>query len=566
MRCLENSLKFLGLLGIERNRYHFRYHSQYRYKPSYQYSNSYLQAKPYSQKSEKMALHEEAVKKAAATLGRDVLSLDSLRKNSFQCIREAIGNAQVVMLGESSHGTEEFYAFRRDLTVALVEQGGFNAVLCEGDFPPFFELNKYIGATKRKEEDSEEKSEKSLENKGKKNVETSEDLQAMKDLHARFPQWMWHNQPFRELIGMLKSHNAKASVTVPTCLLGLDIYSLFRSADEVVKYLKTADPDLAKVAIANYSTLNCFRDDPHEYTYCLHHGTVEPQAVQVAQVLQEILKKQLQLENQAYNGDAFFSGAENAHVVQAAEQYYRKSFMGGTVTWNLRDTAMADFVSHAIAYVERRNPGTRARIVIWAHNSHIGDSAATEHTLRREYNLGRLLRQRFSIENTFSLGFSTDTGTVRAATSWGAPDKVMDLIPSLSGSHGDLFHKVAECTGKKNFGFFMRGNGSFSGVVSAESNKILGVPRLQRFIGVQYVKHSERMSHYSECKINEQYDMLVHMDETSAVRRIQIDQAESAAEKNKNSLDSSYRKWDKFAEEMESDDDEYSPNETGPWG
>ena len=244
-------------------------------------------------------------------------------------------------------------------------------------------------------------------------------------------------------------------------------------------------------------------------------------------------------------------------MILSSHYWYSKFFIGakyallfsGAVTWNLRDTAMVDTCEHAIKFVERQHPGVEAKVIIWAHNSHVGDSSATERKVRREVTVGRLIRERFKLENTFNIGFSTDTGTVRAAKSWGADDKVMDLLPSIPGSHGDLFHKVSEACEMLHFGLFMRGNNGFKGVVSDECMQELAKPRIQRFIGVQYVKRSERMSHYSECMINKQYDMIIHMDVTFAVRPVEKQGF------GRIGLQADYSKWDKYVKDIDDEED-----------
>lgn len=423
-------------------------------------------------------------------------SLKNLSQNEFQSIRNDIGEAQIVLIGESSHGTEEFYHYRAELTKSLIKHKGFRLVLAEADFPPFYSINKILN--------------------GKDKTPLSI---AMEQLKERFPYWMWHNSVaynfFEHVLERNKTEDPKNKVSV----LGMDIYSLFRSAHEVIQYLQKHDKELADLASRLYETLGTFKPDAHTYGEAIAMGRVKSQEANVAKILSEINKHEMELAQANDNGEEFYGASENARIVKSAEEYYRKTFMGGNVTWSVRDTAMLEAIKHALKYQASRNQDP-PKVVVWAHNSHIGDSFFTQHVQENQVNLGQLAREHFGVENTFIVGFSTNTGTVRAARRWNSQDLVFDLVPSLSGSSGDVLARVSfQREGEKDFGLLFRSNTRELTLEEAASKDLMSESRLQRYIGVIYAKNTERQSHYSIGNMGQQYDMMVHIEKTTALQK-----------------------------------------------
>ena len=401
------------------------------------------------------------------------VSLEELQRTSFQHIREAIGDScQVVLIGEATHGTDEYYQIRADLTKALLLEDDFDAVLCEGDFPPFFELNRFVGASPASRmlspQGFQDKTPSQKEEEASHSVETTVD-QAMAGFKDRFPEWMWLNNVMREFATWLRDFNRSRSLQksetprLAVQLLGLDIYSLFRSVDEVIEYLVDAgETKMAEQTRRCYGSLNSFRPEPSAYGWAVDHGIVQSQAAKVAKVLVSLYNNENRLYQIPGNGAELFNAIENARVVEAAEAYYRLMFLPSDDTWNLRDSAFLDMIKDTISYIEQqkkeRGDSSKARVIVWAHNSHIGDAAATVHASRGQFNVGQLCRQVFGKNNVYNIGFSSYTGTVRAAQKWGGKHQVMKLNPAVEGSHEYLLHLLAQKRAQNAFGFTLRSN------------------------------------------------------------------------------------------------------------
>jgi erythromycin esterase-like protein len=301
------------------------------------------------------------------------------------------------------------------------------------------------------------------------------------------------------------------------------------------------------------------------YSVALSKRVVTSQENNVVKALTDILSKELVYTAQAYDGDAFFSASENAHVVRSAESYYRQSFLGGAATWNIRDRSMCDTLLHALDFLQRRKQrllgpeaARPARVVVWAHNSHVGDANATQMSERKECNLGSLARERLGRENCFIVGFSTFQGTVRAAHTWGGSSFQIDLTPALSESHEALLHSVAEQQKLEAFGLVLRqrakpsrDSGDEPTAAQIVAQKALSKRRLERFVGVQYVRRTERHSHYSFCNMTDQFDAVIHIDTTSALRPI-VEAAKPSVRPG--TID--YSAWDRFASDIDDFDND----------
>jgi erythromycin esterase-like protein len=370
----------------------------------------------------------------------------------------------------------------------------------------------------------------------------------------RFPKWMWRNNVVIEFLEWLRAFNEdrakktqlnKEEITklspeqiesiAPESVgfFGLDMYSLFESTQEVLQYLQEADPELYSKAKQNYSKLGEYQDDISSYGISVSFGITESQEKKVVEILTAMLRKKQELvEKIGYAGkEKHFVAAANAKVVKDAENYYRNTMSGSGVTWSIRDTHMADTVADLFEFYEKDlevkstsgKPASKA--IIWMHNSHIGDCRASQFGGLKELNIGQLCRERYKLEGTYLIGFSTYQGTVSAATSWGGPRKTFSINPGLESSYEYLFHHtgVENLNKLNNWGLLFRSN-SKEVKVDEESMNALIKPRLHRAIGVQYVKKTERHSHYMKSCIPKQYDTIIHIDKSNYLQPIDEDE------------------------------------------
>lgn len=394
---------------------------------------------------------------------------------------ESVGTARVVLIGEATHGTHEFYRHRAVITKRLIEEHGFNAVAVEADWPDAYRVNRFARGA-------------------------DDDLDAERALAGfeRFPTWMWRNADVLDFVGWLRAHNERAAS--PTGFYGLDLYSLYRSVAAVIGYLDRIDPAAAARARERYACLERF-EESQAYGYAAARG-LTPSCQEG--VLRQLVD--LQATGEAYlrrDGiaaeDEQFYAEENARLVVAAEQYYRSMFTGPVSSWNLRDSHMAGTLERLVAHLEDRG---RARVVVWAHNSHVGDARQTSMGLRGEHNIGQLARQRFGL-GAVLIGLTTCTGTVSAASDWGAAVERKRVRPPRADSVEAVFGAVD----RDAFWLRLRDDGR-----AAEE---LFAPRLERAIGVIYRPENELASHYFEARLSEQFDYVIHFDETRAVEPLE---------------------------------------------
>ncbi|TYZ64436.1 hypothetical protein PybrP1_008304 [[Pythium] brassicae (nom. inval.)] len=551
-------------------------------------------------------------KSVLATVADARVGLAQLAENQFERVRAAIGGARVVLIGEETHGSQEFYALRAAITRALVERENFSLVLCESDFPSFYRLHQFVGggaqaatqtiatppvdvysASSASQLPSMDIPTATVSSQAALSKLTTEEV--MEVLKARFPVWMWRNEVVRDFVTWLKAENLRREIattapffsTLPVALFGLDIYSMFTSTDQVIAYLDAVDPQMAERARKRYGVLQEFR--PSEAAYCraVLSGTVPAQTNKIRVMLEDLDGKAAEYKRLFGDGDEYFSAHENARIVLAAEEYYRESYFGSSLTWNIRDHAMMDMIMNALEYYDEKlwmmhkdniesgsdateagqqpRPPPRARAVVWAHNSHIGDAAATEQYKRwGQVNVGHLVRQVLGKDDCYLIGFSTNTGTVRAARQWNGRDFVMNLNPALAGSTGELLHQASEVApAMRDFGLFFRKNAPLDAPaerqaaltpVEEAAREELAKPRPERFIGVQYVKQTERRSHYSQCVLSDQFDLLIHLDETSALRPLPELAEPKLPPSRPGTVD--YSKWDKLAAEAADDSED----------
>lgn len=399
---------------------------------------------------------------------------------------EMIGDASIVLLGEASHGTHEFYRQRAQITKRLILEKGFNAVAAEADWPDAYRVNRFV--------------------RGDSDDPDSVDALAG---FERFPSWMWRNADSLDFIGWLRDHNENVdSFEHQVGFYGLDLYSLHKSMKEVVAYLEHTDPAEAAKARMLYGCLDRYGRDPQNYGLLASSGVGETCRAEVVQQLVDLRAKEVEyLTNSGRAAaDEFFFAAQNARLVKNAESYYRNMFRSCVSTWNLRDEHMMEMLVELIAHLQSCN-GT-AKVVVWAHNSHIGDARATEMSWRGELNIGQLVREAFPGKCRL-IGFTTYTGTVTAASGWHLPAERKRVRPGLEGSYEKLFHQA----GIPDFLLDLTKNDP--------AVEALRRPRLERAIGVIYLPESERQSHYFEACLANQFDAVLHYDLTRAVEPLE---------------------------------------------
>jgi erythromycin esterase-like protein len=388
---------------------------------------------------------------------------------------DRFGDARIVLLGEASHGTSEFYRARAAISRRLIERHGFNIVAVEADWPDAATVDRYV----------------------RHRPWRRGELKAFE----RFPTWMWRNREFDGFIRWLHDHNANRAYQRMTGFYGLDLYNLSGSMQAVIDFLEKEDPELARLAHKRYGCLEPWAEEPQLYgRNALLEGYARCE-VGAVQMLKDLLQKQI--DCYAPECDEWLDAAANARLVKDAEAYYRVMYHGSAESWNLRDTHMFDTLGMIL---DAKGPNSKA--VVWAHNSHIGNAAFTDMGMRRdELNIGYLVKERFDARARL-IGFGTHTGTVAAADDWDAPMKVKQVRPSLPESHERASHDA----GIPRFLLDLR-----EGDVGRDIREEMMEPRLERFIGVIYRPETERWSHYSEAILPRQFDAWVWFDETSAV-------------------------------------------------
>jgi erythromycin esterase-like protein len=406
----------------------------------------------------------------------------------YDPLLDAIGDAQFVLLGEASHGTHEFYAERARISRRLIEELGFCAVAVEADWPDAYRVNRYVRGH-------------------------SDDATAEESLRGfeRFPTWMWRNAVVLDFVGWLRERNdrMRRNERARAGFYGLDLYSLYRSIDEVISYLERVDPVAAVRARERYSCLDHFEEDPQNYGFSAAFGAGESCERDVVEQLVEMQRHAVDYAGRGspLDEDEYFYAEQNALVVKDAEHYYRTMFGDRVSSWNLRDAHMFETLEALHAHLTHQR-GEPARIVVWEHNSHIGDARATELGAQGEFNVGQLVRERHP-DSCLLTGFTTYTGTVTAADDWNGAAQRMRVRRALYGSVEDLFHDV----GQDAFSLVLRG--------APAAAEALRETRLERAIGVIYRPRTERQSHYFQARAADQFDVLVHIDETRAVEPLE---------------------------------------------
>ena len=410
---------------------------------------------------------------------RDRAAAAAEAADPYAGILKLTSDADVVLIGEASHGTHEFYRERAAITRRLIGQHGFAAIAVEADWPDTLRVNRYVRG-------------------GDADRDAVEALGGFR----RFPTWMWRNADVLDFVGWLRDHNDGLDARRRVGFYGLDLYSLRASIEAVIKYLSRVDPEAAERARRHYA---CFdvAGDPTDYGYAVALGLQHPcRDAVVAELLalRSRAAKYVHLDG-AFAEDEYFYAEQNARVAKDAEEYYRTMLDRRVSSWNLRDRHMFDTLQQLTVHLARNRRAPK--LVVWAHNSHVGNAAATDMSRRGEFNIGELVRRHYGLR-TRLIGFTSATGTVSAASDWGAPVERKTVRPPIEGSYEQLFQRV----GIPRFDLVL---------ADPIVRDICAGPLLERAIGVIYRPETERQSHYFSADLSAQFDAVIHIDHTRAV-------------------------------------------------
>lgn len=410
-----------------------------------------------------------AVEELSARVRAAARPLPAIDDPAFGAAFDAFGDARVVLLGEGTHGTSEFYRARAAITKRLIERHGFRIIALEADWPDVADLDRFV------------------RNRG---------VWGQHDSFTRFPRWMWRNAEFLGFVHELREWNLPREPEDRAELRGLDVYSLSQSAAEVVRYLERVDPAGAAHARRRYGCLTPFFEDPASYGAAARLGAADCEDAVVAQLTSLIHRR---FAYGVQDGQDYLDAEQNARVVTAAETYYRAMYRSSVESWNRRDGHM---FATLLRLLESRGP--RSKAVVWAHNSHIGDASATAMGAAGEFNIGQLCREAFG-DRSASIGFGTNRGTVMAADDWGSEPRVKTVLPSRSDSWERVFLKSGGSRSLTSW----RANPDLAATLSQS--------RLERAIGVIYRPTTELQSHYFHARLSRQFDAFAWFEETSAV-------------------------------------------------
>lgn len=406
--------------------------------------------------------------------------------DDFDPVLQLVGNARFVLLGEASHGTHEFYRVRAEITKRLIREQGFTSLAVEADWPDAYRVNRYV-----------------------RGRSADDDAEAALSGFRRFPQWMWRNADVLDFVGWLRAHNDAQPAARRVGFYGLDLYALHSSIQAVLAYLRIVDPAAAERAQARYACFDHFGVDPQAYGYATSVGLGPSCEAAVVAELTDL--RRAAAEYAARDGrvepDDFFYAEQNARLVRNAERYYRAMFGDRAESWNLRDRHMAETLEALVRFHQGRRKQPE-KVVVWAHNSHLGDARATEMSMRGELNLGQLVRTRHGLD-AVSIGFLTYGGTVTAASDWDEPAQHMRVRPALPGSYEALFREW----GRENRFVDLTG--------TTAAMRQLAEPYLERAIGVIYRPETERHSHYFHARLTQQFDGVLYYDTTRAVEPLE---------------------------------------------
>ena len=405
--------------------------------------------------------------------------------DDYDALFDLVGDRRFVLIGEASHGTHEFYRERARITRRLIDEHGFTAVAVEADWPDAYRVNRYVMGQSR---------------------DPSANA-ALADFR-RFPAWMWRNHDVLQFVEWMRARNdAHTHPATKVRFYGLDLYSLQASIEAVIEYLDRIDPSEARRARERYSCFDHVGREGQAYGYALAHASGIPCENEVVAQLVSLRSRAdayLRRDGWVAEDDLFFA-EQNARVVRDAEEYYQQMYRAEVSSWNLRDRHMAGTLDALVEHLDRRLG--RAKVVVWEHNSHVGDARATEMGARGELNVGQLARQRYGTD-CILIGFTTYDGTVTAASNWGEPAERKRVRTAIPGSHEASLHHV----GVRDF---------WVDTAVTSVRDTLRAQRLERAIGVIYRPETERASHYFDARLGDQFDAVIHLDHTRALEPLE---------------------------------------------
>jgi erythromycin esterase len=392
---------------------------------------------------------------------------------------ERIGDARLVLLGEASHGTSEYYTWRARITQRLIREKGFSFIAVEGDWPDCYQVNRYV---------------KGCPNSG-------ESARAVLHAFDRWPTWMWANQEIVELAEWLRDHNDDLPEERRVGFYGLDVYSLWDSMRAVIGYLEPLDGDAAQAARRAYACFDPYGEDVQEYALATR-WVPAPCEQEVSRLLTELRRKAP--EYQDGSREAFFNAEQNALVARHAEQYYRAMVRGGAASWNVRDEHMMETLERLLAH-----HGPQAKAVVWEHNTHVGDARATDMAAEGMVNLGQLARERREADGVVLVGFGSYQGRVIAGSAWEAPMQRLPVPPARPGSWEAVLHQA----------------GASDKLLLLDPERDPApflAPRGHRAIGVVYRPEFESRGNYVPTVLPRRYDAFLYLDETHALRPLHL--------------------------------------------
>lgn len=401
-------------------------------------------------------------------------------KSDLQPLFNSIGDARIVMLGEASHGTHEYYTWRTHISKRLIEEKGFNFIAVEGDWPDCYRLNRFI-----KGYDIDDKS-------------------AFKVLHTfnRWPTWMWANWEITALAVMLQKHNTNLPADKRIGFYGLDVYSLWESMESIIQYLKKTDPAALKIAQEAFSCFEPFKKDEGQSYAKAALLVPELCQTEVIDLLKEIQKK---LPTYNTDHENVFNAEQNAIVAVNAERYYRAMIKGGPHSWNVRDKHMFETLNRLLKF-----HGPDSKAIIWAHNTHVGDARATDMIDEGMFNIGELSKMQFKNNEVFLVGFGSNKGSVIAGTRWGDTMQSMEMPEAKKGSWENILHKAGNIN-KLLLMSDIAGNDVFM-------ENHIG----HRAVGVVYNPKYEQYGNYVPTILPLRYDAFIYLDETAALHPLHI--------------------------------------------
>lgn len=422
----------------------------------------------------------------AAHIARTAERFEDLSTADLTGLLKRIGDASLVCIGDATHGTSEFYRLRARITQALIKEKGFTVVGVEADWPDAAQLDTYVRHRRPSARPQE--------------------------VFTRFPTWMWANEEVLDFLHWLRDYNEGQPRAAQAGFYGLDLYSMYTSIGAVLEYLDDVDPEAAAVARRRYGCLTPWEHDPAAYGRAALSGQYRQCEPGVVAMLDDLLDRRLQYLEQ--DGEEFHNALQNARLVADAEQYYRAMYYGSSNAWNLRDQHMFDTLREVRSF-----QAGEAKAVVWAHNSHLGNAAATEMGARGQHNVGQLCREA-SGHGAYLIGFGSDHGTVAAASTWDGPMEIKQVRPSHEQSYEHLCHE----SGVSSFLLPLRRDHA------AELRDALAEERLERAIGVIYRPETELQSHYFRARLPQQFDEYIWFDETTAVTPLKSDAGEGLPE------------------------------------